>query len=260
MAHFIAYASRSVVDQLRSVALKVCEATAIIFFWPCLSSCMRMAPHAISLASVVRVKSPVKSGNEMIGGEARRFLILLKALLAPSVQTNVRPGLFSSFMGAIRLENMSVLMLSLRRVSMNCRIHTRRPMRLCNSFLVVGGFMSIMARTYSGSALNPSLFTTRPRNLASDARKMHFSGFSFNPNLRRAINNCSSSVTYSSKVLAWTRLSSIYDDMFAREATVSRASAMHREKICPADVRPKAWRVYWKQRPFQVKAVLWRSS
>ena len=51
----------------------------------------------------------------------------------------------------------------------------------------------------------------------------------------------------------------IYDDMFAREATVSRASAMHREKICPADVRPKARRVYWKQRPFQVKAVLWRS-
>ena len=172
MAHFIAYASRSVVDQLRSVALKVCEATAIIFFWPCLFSCMRMAPHAISLASVVRVKSPVKSGNEMIGGEARRFLILLKALLAPSVQTNVRPGLFSSFMGAIRLENMSVLMLSLRRVSMNCRIHTRRPMRLCSSFLVVGGFMSIMARTYSGSALNPSLFTMRPRNLASDARKI----------------------------------------------------------------------------------------
>ena len=114
-----------------------------------------MAPHAISLASVVRVKSPVKSGNEMIGSEARRFLILLKALLAPSVQTNVRPGLFSSFMGAIRLENMSVLMLSLRRVSMNCRIHTRRPMRLCNSFLVVGGFMLIMAWTYSGSALNP---------------------------------------------------------------------------------------------------------
>ena len=60
---------------------------------------MRMAPHSISLASVVRVKSPVKSGNEMIGGEARRFLILLKALLASSVQTNVRPGLFSSFMG-----------------------------------------------------------------------------------------------------------------------------------------------------------------
>ena len=155
MAHFIAYASRSVVDQLRSVALKVCEATAIIFFWPCLFSCMRMAPHAISLASVVRVKSPVKSGNEMIGGEARHFLILLKAFLAPLVQTNVCPGLFSSFMGAIRLENMSVLMLSLRRVSMNCRIHTRRPMRLCNSFLVVGGFMSIMVRTYSGSALKP---------------------------------------------------------------------------------------------------------
>ena len=79
---------------------------------------------------------------------------------------------------------------------------------------------------------------------------MHFSGFSFNPNLRRAINNCSSAITYSLKVLAWTRLSLIYDNMFAREATVSRASVLHREKICPADVRPKARRVYWKQRPF----------
>ena len=60
---------------------------------------MRMAPHAISLASVVRVKSPVKSGNEMIGGESKCFLILSKALLTPSVQTNVHPGLFTSFIG-----------------------------------------------------------------------------------------------------------------------------------------------------------------
>lgn len=98
---------------------------------------MSIAPHAMSLASVVRVKSPEKSGKEMIGGEARRFLIFSKALSALSAQTNVRPGLFSSFMGAIRLENMSVRILSYRRVSRNCRIHTRRPMRLCNSFLVV---------------------------------------------------------------------------------------------------------------------------
>lgn len=44
-----------------------------------------------------------------------------------------------------------------------------------------------MARTYSGSALKPSLFTMRPRNFASDARKEHLSGFSLSPNFRRAV-------------------------------------------------------------------------
>ena len=36
------------------------------FFFPFSASCIRMAPHAILLASVVRVKSWEKSGNEMI--------------------------------------------------------------------------------------------------------------------------------------------------------------------------------------------------
>ena len=50
---------------------------------------------------------------------------------------------------------------------------------------------------------------------------------------------------YLSNVLAGTRLSFMYDDMFSQDATVARASAIQREKICPAEVRPNARRVYW---------------
>lgn len=72
---FLAYASRSVMDQFCSVMLKVCEATAMTFFFPLSASCIKMAPHATSLASVLSVKSWEKSGNEMTGGEESRSLI-----------------------------------------------------------------------------------------------------------------------------------------------------------------------------------------
>ena len=204
-----------------------------------------MTPHALSLASVVRVKSWEKFGNEMTGGEESRSFIFLNALLALSVQVNVLFALFNSCIGPIRLENVSDLIRSCRRVYRNCLIHTKRPMRLCSAIFVVGGSISLMARTYSGSALNSSRHTIRPRYFTSVARKVHFSGLSLSPNLRRAAKNCSSASMYSPYVLAWTRLSSIYDYMFDRADTVAWASATHLENICPAGVRPKASRVYW---------------
>ena len=118
-------------------------------------------------------------------------------------------------------------------------------MRLCSAFFVVRSSISLMARAYSGSALNSSLHTIRPRYFASVARTVHFSRLSLSPNLRRAAKSCSNASMYSPYVLAWTRLSSIYDDMFDRADTVARASATHLENICLADVRPKASRVYW---------------
>lgn len=44
---------------------------------------------------------------------------------------------------------------------MNCQIHTKHPMRLCNSFFDDGGgdFISLMARMYPGSVINPLLST-----------------------------------------------------------------------------------------------------
>ena len=161
-----------------------------------------MAPHAISLASVVSVKSWEKSGNEITGGEESRSFIFLNALLALSVLVNVLFVLFNSCMGAISLENVSALIRSCWRVSRNCLIHTKRPMWLCSAFFVVGGSISLMALTYSGSALNPSLPTIRPRYFASVARKVHFSGLSLSPNLRRAAKSCSSASMYSPYVLA----------------------------------------------------------
>ena len=160
--------------------------------------------------------------------------IFLNALLALSVLF----VLFNSCMGAIRLENVSDLIRSCRQVSRNCLIHTKRPMRLCRAFFVVGGSISLMVRTYSGSALNPSL-----AHYPSEARKVHFSRLSLSPNLRKAAKSCSRASMYSQYVLAWTRLSSIYDVMFDHADTVARASATHLENICPADVRPKASRV-----------------
>ena len=125
------------------------------------------------------MKSLEKSGNEMTGGDESRSFIFLNALLVLSVQVNVVLFvLFDSCMGPIRLENVSDLICSCRRVSRNCLIHTERPMSLCSAFFVVGGSISLMARTYSRSALNPSLHTIRPRYLATVARKVHFSGLS----------------------------------------------------------------------------------
>ena len=101
------------------------------------------------------------------------------------------------------------------KVSRNCLIHTKWPMRLCNSFINVGNSISPMTQTYSGSALNPSLFTMHPRNFASDGWKVHFFGFSLSPNLRRAVKSCSNADIYSSNVLVWGRLSSMLEDMLS---------------------------------------------
>ena len=198
----MAYASRSVVDQFCSVGLNVREVTAIIFFFPLSASYIKIAPHTTSLASVVSVNSREKSGKEMIGGEESHFLIFSKALSTFSVQANGLLTLLSSCMGFIRLENMSYWICSCRRVSRNCLIHTKWPRRLCNSFLDVEGFISLTARTYSGLALNPLLFTMRPRNFASDVRKVHLSGYSLSMNFRRAMKSCSRASMYLSNVLA----------------------------------------------------------
>ena len=245
MAHFITYASPYVVDQFCFVGLNECEATAIIFFFPLSASCIRMSPQATSLASVVRVKSCEKFGNEMTGGEVSRFFIFSNALSALSVQVNILFVLFNLCIGHIRLENVSDHICSSKRVSRNCLIHTKRPTRLCSNFFDVGGFISLIARTYSGSALNPSLHTIRPSYFTSEARKVHFSELSLSPNVRRAAKSYSRATKYSSNVLAWTRLSSMYEKIFDRDEMVAKASATHREKIFPADVRPKASCVYW---------------
>lgn len=49
-------------------------------FFPLSASCIRMAPHATSLGSVLSVKSLVKSGNEIIGSEESHLLIFFKSL------------------------------------------------------------------------------------------------------------------------------------------------------------------------------------
>ena len=135
-----------------------------------------MAPQATSLVSVVRVKSCEKSGNEITGGEESLFFIFSNALSVFSVQVNVLFVLFNSRMGRIKLENVSDRICSSKRISRNCLIHTTRSTRLCNSFFDVGGFISLIARTYSGSALNPSLHTIRPKYFTSEARRVHFPG------------------------------------------------------------------------------------
>ena len=84
----MANASRSVVDQFCSVAENVFEATATIFFLPHGVSCIKIAPQALSDASVVRLKGRLKSGNEMIGLEVSFFLIFKKASSASVVHSN----------------------------------------------------------------------------------------------------------------------------------------------------------------------------
>lgn len=55
------------------------------------------------------------------------------------------------------------------------------------------------------------------------------------------MKSCSSARSYSPNVFGG---GAMLEDMFARDATVARASALHREKIYLVDVRPKARRVY----------------
>ena len=126
----------------------------------------------------------------MMGGEARRFLIFSNAVLAFSVQVKDLVDLLSSWLCAISFDKEVVRRCSSTFVSRNCLIHTSRPIKLWSSFLVVGGDISVIALVYSGSALNPSWSTIRPRNFASGAMKVHFSGFNFSPNSRRALNSC----------------------------------------------------------------------
>ena len=162
-----------------SVVLKVCEETAMIFFLPFSASCIRMAPNTISLALVVRVKSWEKSGNKMTGGKESRSCIFLNALLALSIQVNVLFVLFNSCMGPIRLENVSDLIRSSRRVSRNCLIHTKQPMRLCSAFFVVGGSIFLMARMYSGVSLKPVTANYPPKVFRLSGEEGTFSWIKF---------------------------------------------------------------------------------
>lgn len=116
-------------------------------------------------------------------------------------------------MGAISFENVFELICSCKR-SRNCLIHTSRPIRLCNSFFDVGGCISLIARMYSGSGLKPLLFTICPRNFASDVRNEHLSGFKLSPKFQRAVKSCSRACMYSLNVFAWTKLSSMYAEMY----------------------------------------------
>lgn len=69
----------------------------------------------MSLVSVVVVKSPVKSENEMIDDEEKCFLIFSKTLLSLSIKINSLLALLSSCTRAIKVENVSVRTRSYRR-------------------------------------------------------------------------------------------------------------------------------------------------
>lgn len=66
---------------------------------------MKMATHAMSMAPVESVKSPIKSGNELIGGEESRFLIFSKVL---SILINSLLALLSSSIGSIDSERIQL--------------------------------------------------------------------------------------------------------------------------------------------------------
>lgn len=153
----MAYALHSVMDQFCSAGWKMCK--------------------AMSLTSVVSVKSRVKSRNEIIGGEDSHYLIFLKALYALSVHSKSLLTLLILLIRAMKLANISVWTCSGNQVSRNWWIQTRHLMRLWSCLLFMGDFISMLACMYSGLGLNPSPFTMHPRNFTSVIRKVHLSGF-----------------------------------------------------------------------------------
>ena len=71
-------ASRSVVDQFCSVLLKVLLIAAMMLFVPLGCSCIKIAPHALSDASVVSENGRLKSGNDITGHVVNFRLIFLR--------------------------------------------------------------------------------------------------------------------------------------------------------------------------------------
>ena len=99
---------------------------------------------------MVTVKSCEKAGNEMTGGEESLFFIFLDALSAFSVQVKVLFVLFNLCMGCIR--NVLDRICLSKRVSRNCLIHTKWPMRLVAHSLMLG-VSFLLYPLYNGLAL-----------------------------------------------------------------------------------------------------------
>lgn len=121
------------IDQLHSIAIKVCE-VPVMFFLPFSVSCM-------SMASVVSGKRPVMSVSILIVGKDGRFYFyFFEALLALSVHEKSLLLLLGSYIRAFRVKNESRRISSCGRVSGNFRIQTRS-----SSFFIVGGFISLVS-------------------------------------------------------------------------------------------------------------------
>ena len=64
---------------------------------------------------------------------------------------------------------------------MNQLSEANLPVNFCTPFLVVGGFIRLMASIFSGFASIPLSVIMHPSNLSLRTRKTHFSEFSFKP-------------------------------------------------------------------------------
>jgi hypothetical protein len=66
-------------------------------------------------------------------------------------------------------------------IDMNRLSEANLPINFCTPFLVVGGFIRLMASIFSVFASIPLSVITHPNYLPLRTLKTHFSGFSFKP-------------------------------------------------------------------------------
>ena len=87
---------------------------------------------------------------------------------------------------------------------------TSLPVRRYNSFLFLGGGVSMTALTWSGLTSMPLWLTINPKNLPALTPKAHLEGFSFMPYFLKRWKTYCKWRTCSPRVLLLTTISSIY--------------------------------------------------
>ena len=97
---------------------------------------------------------------------------------------------------------------------MNRLSEANLPVNFCTPFLVVGGFIRLIASIFSGLASIPLSVIMHPNNFPLRTPKTHFSGFSFKPWRRRFANVSQRSWIWSSLLLLRTTTSSTYAEIF----------------------------------------------
>ena len=141
-------------------------------------STTRTVLTTLVVAAIYRRRTSPSTGAVRTGGEVRKSLSSWNALEASSFHSNLSDFWRSLKKG--RPVSPSQLM-NLLKAAMH-------PVSFIRSFLLLGGFMNLMALTLVGLASIPRLLTMKPSSFSNGTPKTHLVELSFHLNLLRFSN------------------------------------------------------------------------